>query len=118
MNKPMRIARHVYLRTQQVKTITREQFRGRGLRFHLCSLVFQRRLRHVKGVLIRNLTLPSHTYLADPLGISVYFTVHPQLNPDKGSSYTMCVLLTSQFTSPLSLSLQFYSQAMLYKTLM
>lgn len=59
MNKPIRIARHVYLRTQQ------------------------RRLRHVRGVLIRNLTLPSHMYLVDPISISVYFTVHCQPSPEK-----------------------------------
>jgi hypothetical protein len=59
MNKPMRIARHVYLRTQQ------------------------RRLRHVKGILIRNLSLPPHAYLADPLHISVFFTVHAPQNHDK-----------------------------------
>ena len=48
----------------------------------------QHRLRHVKSLLVRNLTLPDIFHgSCDALSVSVYFTLHSTHNPDKGSSF-------------------------------
>ena len=56
-------------------------------------LTLQHRLRHVKSLLVRNLTLPDIYSSYDALSISVYFTLHSTHNPDKGSCFTEMTLI-------------------------
>ena len=56
----------------------------------------QHRLRHVKSLLVRNLTLPDIFHSShDALSVSVYFTLHSTHYPDKGtcSSFTEMTLI-------------------------
>ena len=74
------VSRHVHLRTQQVDLSLFVVNPSSS-----CVFLLQRRLRHVRTVIVRNLTIAeSELYLGSPLALAVHFTLHPTHDTETG----------------------------------
>ena len=120
MASKVKLSRHVYLRTQQVLGEgsvwmgwdSHLRTRRHALFLMVCSPLGrpQRRLRHVRSILVRNLNVPTCERLEDPLSICVYFTLHSPKCPDEGTDSNNAPTLVRYFPS-LSLSPSLHSLA-------
>ena len=76
------VSRHVHLRTQQVDL---SLFVVKASSSCVYLSLLQRRLRHVRTIIIRNLTIAeSELYLGSPLALAAHFTLHPTHDTETG----------------------------------